>query len=154
VENPGELTMTQHERDRLVTLKKAQKKLITQKQAAEELGITERQVRRLLIKLKKQGDKAVLHGLRGRASKRKLSEETRERIVRILSQAVYGGFGPTLGSEYLSKQHQLKIGREALRQVMVGAGLWRSRKQKVEASWCSGIPASTIGWKDGARSCI
>jgi transposase len=133
VENPGELTMTQHERDRLVTLKKAQKKLITQKQAAEELGITERQVRRLLIKLKKQGDKAVLHGLRGRASKRKLSEETRERIVRILSQAVYGGFGPTLASEYLSKQHQLKIGREALRQVMVGAGLWRSRKQKVEA---------------------
>ena len=38
--------MTQAERDRLVALKKAKKKLITQKQAADELGITERHVRR------------------------------------------------------------------------------------------------------------
>jgi hypothetical protein len=40
--------MTQAERDRLVALKKAKKKLITQKDAAAEIGITERQVRRLL----------------------------------------------------------------------------------------------------------
>jgi DNA-binding transcriptional regulator LsrR (DeoR family) len=44
--------MTQAERDRLVALKKAKKKLITQKQAAEEIGVTERQVRRLLRKLR------------------------------------------------------------------------------------------------------
>ncbi|HXJ37922.1 MAG TPA: helix-turn-helix domain-containing protein [Bryobacteraceae bacterium] len=53
--------MTQAERDRLVALKKAKKKLITQKQAAEELGITERHVRRLLRALKRRGDKAVAH---------------------------------------------------------------------------------------------
>ena len=58
--------MTQAERDRLVTLRKAQKKLIQKKQAAEELGITDRQVRRLLKKLKKEGDKAAIHGLRGK----------------------------------------------------------------------------------------
>jgi predicted ArsR family transcriptional regulator len=46
--------MTQAERDRLVALKKAKKKLITQKQAAEELGITERHVRRLLRELKRR----------------------------------------------------------------------------------------------------
>ena len=40
--------MTQAERDRLVALKRAKKKLITQKQAADEMGITERHVRRLL----------------------------------------------------------------------------------------------------------
>ena len=54
--------MTQAERDRLVALKKAKKKLITQKQAAEELGITERHVRRLLRELKRRGDKVVAHG--------------------------------------------------------------------------------------------
>lgn len=59
--------MNQRDRDRLVVLKKAQKKLITQRQAAEELGLTERQIRRLLGKLKESGDKAVIHGLRGRA---------------------------------------------------------------------------------------
>ena len=61
--------MTQAERDRLVALKKAKKKLITQKQAAEEIGVTERQVRRLLRKLRRKGDRAVIHELRGREFK-------------------------------------------------------------------------------------
>ncbi len=40
--------MTQAERDRLVTLKKAKKRLITQRDAAEEVGLSVRQVKRLL----------------------------------------------------------------------------------------------------------
>ena len=50
--------MTQADRDRLVTLKKAKKKLITRGEAAEELGVSTRQVKRLLKALKKRGDKA------------------------------------------------------------------------------------------------
>jgi predicted transcriptional regulator of viral defense system len=72
----GPLLMTQADRDRLVTLKKAKKKLITQREAAEELGMTTRQVRRLLSALKKRGDKAVIHGLRGKPSKRRIPEAT------------------------------------------------------------------------------
>ena len=75
--------MTQRERDRLVVLKKAQKKLITQRQAAAELQLNERQIRRLLVRLKEVGDRAVVHGLRERRSNRRLSEETRESAVRI-----------------------------------------------------------------------
>ncbi len=125
--------MTQRDRDRLVVLKKAQKKLITQRQAAEELDLTERQVRRLLVKLKGGGDKAVLHGLRDRGSNRRLAEEIREQAVRILSQDVYKGFGPTLASEYLASRHDVQIRRESLRQVMMAAGLWRGRRQRVES---------------------
>jgi transposase len=125
--------MTQRDRDRLVVLKKAHKKLITQRQAAEELGITERHVRRLLARLKEVGDRAVIHGLRGRSSNRKLSAEVREKVVRILSQEVYRGFGPTLASEYLANKHGVRIGREALRRLMMAAGLWRGRHQKIEA---------------------
>lgn len=125
--------MTQRDRDRLVVLKKADKGLITQKQASMELEVTERQVRRLLVRLREVGDQAVIHGLRGRTSNRKLSEKVREDVIRILSQDVYRGFGPTLASEYLAKKHKIRIGREALRQLMQGAGLWRSRKQKIEA---------------------
>jgi len=124
--------MTQRDRDRLVVLKKAQKKLITQRQAAEELKLTERHVRRLLIRLKKEGDRTVIHGLRGRSSNRKLSEQTREKALRILSEKVYRGFGPTLASEYLASKHKLRIGREALRQLMLQAGLWRRRQRKDE----------------------
>jgi hypothetical protein len=125
--------MTQRDRDRLVVLKKTQKKLITQSQAAQELDVSERHVRRLLVRLRENGDKGVIHGLRGRESNRKLSAEVREKAVRILSGELYRGFGPTLASEYLARKHKLAIGRETLRQLMKGAGLWRSRKQRVEA---------------------
>ena len=88
--------MTQKDRDRLVVLRKAQKRLMTQKQAAGELDLTERHVRRLLAKLKEQGDKAVIHGLRGRASNRRLSPELQEEVIRILSQEVTTALGRRL----------------------------------------------------------
>ena len=118
--------MTQVERDRLVALKKANKKLITQKQAADEIGVTERQVRRLLRKLRRKGDQAVIHALRGRTSNRKLSSEVEERAIAILSDPMYRGFGPTLASEYLHKRHQITVSKETLRQWMVKAGLWKA----------------------------
>ena len=124
--------MTQAERDRLLALKKAKKKLITQRQAAEELGITERHVRRLLGQLKRRGDKAVVHALRGLPSNRKISADTEREALAILSQPVYRGFGPTLAAEYLAKQHGIQVSRETLRQWMIQAKLWRARKQGVE----------------------
>jgi 8-oxo-dGTP pyrophosphatase MutT (NUDIX family) len=70
----GQLLMTQADRDRLVTLKKAKKKLIAQREAAEELGLSIRQVQRLPEALKERGDKAVVHGLRGKPSNRRIEE--------------------------------------------------------------------------------
>ena len=124
--------MTQAERDRLVALKKAKKKLITQKQAADEMGITERHVRRLLRQLKRRGDKVVAHALRGLPSNRKISADTEQEAVTILSGPVYRGFGPTLASEYLAKKHDIAVSRETVRQWMIGAKLWRPRRQRVE----------------------
>jgi transposase len=124
--------MTQQDRDRLVVLKKAQKKLITQKQAAAELQLTERQVRRLVKRLKAQGDKSVIHGLRGRESNRKLSEEVRQKAIAILSQPEWRDFGPTLASYHLAKDHGIGVGREALRLLLIEAGLRRAKSQKVK----------------------
>src|SRR4051794_7440364 len=157
--------MTQQDRDRLVVLKKAEKKLITQKQAAAELQMTERQVRRLMKRLKGEGDKAVVHALRGRPSNRGLSEEVRQKAMSILLLPEWKGFGPMLASYHLAKDHDVRVGREALRKMMIGGGLWRGKRQKgedvhvggpaaaVAASWCSGIPANTSGWKAATRSC-
>ena len=90
--------MTQADRDRLVTLKKARKKLITQGEAGEELGVSIRQVQRLLYGLKERGDKAVIHGLRGKPSNRRIEESIEQQAVKILSTPVYEGFGPTLAA--------------------------------------------------------
>src|ERR1035441_11058888 len=103
----GQLLMTQADRDRLVTLKKAKKKLITQRAAAEELGLSIRQVKRLLCALKKRGDKAVIHGLRGKPSKRRIEEAIECEAVKILSAEGYRGFGPTLAAEYRSEERRV-----------------------------------------------
>jgi len=123
--------MSQAERDRLDALKRAKKKLITQKQAAEEIGVTERHVRRLVRKLRQKGDRAVIHELRGRTSNRKLSAEMEKRALTILSDPVYRGFGPTLASEYLHQLHQITVSKETLRQWMTKAGLWRAGQRRV-----------------------
>ena len=123
--------MTQAERDRLVALKKADKKLITQKQAAEEIGVTERQLRRLLRKLRRKGDTAVIHELRGKASSRKLPAEMEQQAITVLSDPLYRGFGPTLAAEYLHQRHQITVSKETLRGWMVKAGLWQAGQRRV-----------------------
>src|ERR1700692_2029631 len=129
----GQLLRTQAERDRLVTLRKAKKRLITQKQAAEELGLSVRQVKRLVNALKKRGDKAVIHGLRGKPSNQRFSKTVEEEAVQILSADLYKGFGPTLASEYLADKHDIEVSKETLRQWMIRAKLWRGQKQKENA---------------------
>ena len=123
--------MNQADRDRLDALKRAKKKLITQKEAAEEIGVTERQVRRLLRKLRRKGDRAVIHELRGRASNRKLPAEMEQRAITVLSDPVYRGFGPTLAAEYLHKRHQITVSKETLRRWMAKARLWRASRRRV-----------------------
>ena len=160
----GRLLMTQSDRDRLVALRKARKKLITQREAATELGLSVRQVKRLLCAMKKRGDKVVIHGLRGRPSNHRTEQKVRQKATAILSQEMYVGFGPTLASEYLGKKHGIAVSRETVRQWMRAAGLWRARKQRGEEvhlyrrggaggeNWCSGTPAIMTGWKDAGRA--
>jgi len=149
--------MTQAERDRLVTLRKLKKLVMTQAEEAAELGVSVRQVKRLLKALKRRGDKAIIHGLRGRPSPRRLPEATKQAAMRILSEPVYAGFGPTLAAEYLSDKHALNVSKETLRQWMLEAKLWRGRKRKVEPV-CLQRPRRTrcgelVQW-DTASGCI
>jgi hypothetical protein len=128
----GLLLMTQADRDRLVTLKKAKKRLITQGEAAEELGLSVRHVKRLLYGLKKHGDKVAVHGLRGKPSHRKIEEGIERQAVKILSAPVYEGFGPTLAAEYLGKKHGIVASKETVRQWMMRAKLWRGKRARVK----------------------
>jgi transcriptional regulator with XRE-family HTH domain len=127
------MALTQKERDRLDWLKQAQRKQITQREAAERMGVSERWVRKLLRRMKSEKDRVVVHKLRGRPSNRRRSAELRDRVVKLLSDPVYAGYGPTLAAERLQEKHCIRIGREALRQLMIQAGLWRARSRQPEA---------------------
>jgi transposase len=128
----GQLLMTQSDRDRLVTLRKAKKRVITQREAAAELGVSVRQVKRPLYALKKRGDKSVVHGLRGKPSKRRIEEAVEKEAVKILSAVVYQGFGPTPAAEYLRRKHGIEASKETVRQWMISGNLWRAKRDKVK----------------------
>src|ERR1700687_4453520 len=68
--------MSQEERDRLEWLKRAQDKVISQRKAAQNMGVSDRWVRQLLWRMKSEGDGVVVHRLRGRASNRKIRAES------------------------------------------------------------------------------
>jgi transposase len=124
------IEMSQSERDALHWLKKAQEKVITQREAAEKMKVSERWVRKLLQRMEREGDRVVVHGLRGRASNRKLAEATREQALKALQHPDWHDFGPTFASEQLNKRHQIQVGKETLRQWMIAAGMWQSKKQR------------------------
>jgi len=124
--------MSQEERDELHWLKKARDGGITQREAAQKIGVSERWVRKLLKRMVKQGDGVVVHGLRGRSSNRKLPAKTQRQALAILKQPDWHDFGPTFAAEQLAKRHQLQLGKETLRKWMIEAGMWQSKPQRLQ----------------------
>ena len=128
--------MSQEERDRLEWLKRARDKVVSQRKAAEQMEVSDRWVRKLLRKMKEQGDAVVVHGLRGRASNHKIAAEVQARAVEILKQPEWHDFGPTFASEQLAKRHDLQVGKETLRGWMIEAGLWKPGERRIEQVHC------------------
>jgi hypothetical protein len=83
-----------------------------------------------LSALKRRGDKAVIHGLRGKPSNRRIPEATEKEAVKTLSAKVYEDFVPTLAAEYLGKKHGIDASKETVRQWMVRGKLWSAKKEK------------------------
>jgi len=126
------IAMSQEERDDLHWLKRVEAGSVTQREAAEKMGVTARWVRKLVGRMKKEGDAVVVHGLRGRTSNRKLSDKTQRQALAILKQPDWHDFGPTFAAEQLAKRHGIHVGKETLRGWMIEAGLWKSKVQTIE----------------------
>jgi hypothetical protein len=86
------IAMSQQDLDWLEWLKRAQDGVVTQRLAAEKLGVADRWVRSLLAEMKVKGDAVVIHGLRGRPSNRRIDEEVRARSMKILQSPDWHDF--------------------------------------------------------------
>ncbi len=126
------IAMSQEERDWLDWLKRARDGKMTQREAAERMGVSERWVRKLLRGMKRQGDAVVVHGLRGRASNRKLRPETQRQALKLLKQPDWHDFGPTFASQQLAKRHGIEVSDETVRKWMIEGGLWKSKSQRIQ----------------------
>jgi hypothetical protein len=125
----GTVTMSAKELDRLEVLGRVIERRLTQRQAAEQLGLSERQVRRLCRALGEQGAGGLVSRKRGRPSNRKLPVAVRDEALALV-RARYADFGPTLAGEKLAEQHGVAVCVETLRQWMIRADLWTPRSQR------------------------
>ena len=150
--------MSQRDRDVLKVMSGVLKADRTQVEAARLLGKSERQVRRIADRLRKRGDGAVVHGLRGRPSNRRVDERVK-RSALSLYQRKYADFGPTLAAEKLAEADQVVVAVRTLREWLLAAGLWRRKRERDvhrsrrERRACFGelvqADASTHDWLEG-----
>jgi hypothetical protein len=124
------LLLSKRDRDRLKVLHELRKGHITQRQAGEQLKLTERWIRELAERIGENGDKAIIHGLVEKPSRRKIEAKIERRAVTLIARE-YGDFGPTLVQEYLERDHDIVVSRETVRQWMMRAGLWKKRRQRL-----------------------
>jgi len=120
------ITLSKREIERLRIIHLVMDKQMRQVKASELLGITDRQVRNIIGKIRDKGDEAIAHGNRGRVAPNKMPTELEDRIGGIVKRR-YPDFGPTFASEKLWERDGIRIGREKLRQIMISKGLWKVR---------------------------
>ncbi|KKL12638.1 hypothetical protein LCGC14_2533770 [marine sediment metagenome] len=125
------ITLSKREIERLRIIHRVMGKQMTQVKASELLGITDRQVRNIIDKIRNNGDGAIAHGNRGRVAANKMPAELEARIGGIVKRR-YPDFGPKFASEKLEEREEIKISKEKLRQIMIAKGLWRVRRRRKE----------------------
>lgn len=125
----GWVLMSERELNRVEVLSQVSRGRMTTVNAANVLGLSRRQVHRLLRKFQSDGPAAIRHKARGRVSNNRIDPAVREFAMTLVREN-YIDFGPTFAAEKLEEDHGLKVSRETLRKWMQDAGIWLSRKQR------------------------
>jgi len=132
----GILMIRPDELKRYQLITKVFDKHIDQQEAAELLGLSDRQVRRIVRRVRIEGERGVIHRLRGLKGCRRIPDNIRSRVLELYQER-YNGFGPTLASEKLLELDHLKVSDETLRLWLAADGLWQvdKRRSKKKHLW-------------------
>lgn len=123
------LFMSKKEVDRLTVIRDLKLKRLSQKDAGKVLHLSDRQIRRILKRYEKEGEKGLISKKRGKSSNNRISKELRERVIFLLKKEYYG-FGPTLAAEKLDELNDIAISKESVRQLMIAENIWKSKAMK------------------------
>ncbi len=125
----GLVLMSERELNRIEVLSQVTQGRMSATTAANVLGLSRRQVHRLLKTFQIDGAAAIRHKARGRGSNNRIDPAVQEFAVTLVKEN-YLDFGPTFAAEKLAEHHSFQVSRETLRKWMQGAGIWLSRKQR------------------------
>ena len=121
------LIMRNEEIDKLRVIREIIDGKLSWREASKRLQVSVRQVGYLCAQVRGQGNRGIIHGLRGKPSNHRLDLKLVEEATELVRE-YYSDFGPTLANEKLRKRHQIQISTSALRQQMMKAGLWKGKR--------------------------
>jgi len=123
------LAMSAKELGRLEVIQRVKEKRLKQKEASKMLGVSIRQVKRLLRAYREKGAAGLVSKQRGKPSNYQLGEGVQRKVLDLLV-GKYRGFGPTLACEKLVEMEGVKISDESVRQLMMAEGLWKAKRAR------------------------
>ena len=123
------ISMSIEEMKRLKVIHSVMERRITAVTAGSMLDLSDRQIRRIVASVESEGDRGVIHKLRGRTSNRKIPERFKQKVLRLYRKK-YHDFGATLASEKLLELEGIDVNDETLRMWLLEAGLWQRRRKK------------------------
>lgn len=121
--------MSMRELDRVKTVQAVVDRMLPVGLAAKRLGLSRRQLERLILRYKAGGSAGLMSAKRGRRSNHQLAPGVADRALSLIRDR-YADFGPTLACEKLRECHGLIVAKETVRSLMTAAGLWRPRRQR------------------------
>ncbi len=123
------MTLNVEEQKRLMVLSRVGEGRLGAGEGAEVLGLSVRQLRRLLARYRKEGAAGLVHGNRGKRPYNKLDDSVRARVTE-LAVSEYAGLNTQHFSEMLVEREGLRLSRSTVRRVLLGSGLSSPRKRR------------------------
>ena len=125
-----QVTLTMKEQHKLKLVIDYEAGKVRAQRAAELLGISKRQFRRLVAAYRQQGIAALAHGNRGRAPANRISEQVRQEILR-LAKETYRDYNDCHSPEERAEQPEpIVVSRSTLRRIRRAAGQGSPRKRR------------------------
>jgi len=129
------ITMSRKEAKTLHIIHQALDKKITQVEAAALIGLSDRQIRRLMKRIRMEGDDGICHRLRGKTSNRCIPKKVKEHTLRLF-QGSYKDFNLAHATEKLEEAHGITLSDETLRLWLIEAEIpYKKRKARKHRRW-------------------
>jgi hypothetical protein len=128
------LMMTRQEIQRYQIIRKALDRDLNQQEASEILRLSDRQIRRIVHRVKLEGESGVIHRLRGRKGNRRIDACLKQKVLKIY-RSRYKGFGPVLAAEKLLERDGLAVNDETLRLWLIKEALWQAKPYRIRKNF-------------------
>ncbi len=129
------ITMNGEELRRVSIINRAIEKVVIQKEATKLIGLSYRQTKRIVARVRKEGDRGIIHKSRGKPGHRKIDDEVKDKVLGLYDKK-YWDFGPTFASEKLRELDDITVSHETLRLWLIADSKreWQ-RKARPHRQW-------------------